>query len=150
MDDEPPLPVDLTIETPASPGTAWAMITDPERVAAWFTEASGVGRVGDPYRLDFGDGSVVEGVVVELEPERTFAHTWWWVGSEAHEETLVAWTVTARDDGGTEIRLVHDGWAEAGLDRTARDDHAGYWAEYLAELAHALATTSGPAVGSVR
>lgn len=138
MDDDPPLPIDLTVRTPASPARAWAAITDPDRVAEWLTDASRIGRVGDPYRLDFGDGSVVEGVVVELEPGRTFSHTWWWVGAEAHEETLVAWTVDA-DDVGTEIRLVHDGWSEAGLDRAARDDHEGYWAGYLADLAAVLA-----------
>lgn len=139
MDDEPPLPIDLTIETDVSPMVAWATITEPRRVAEWFTRASGVGRVGDPYRLDFGEGTVVDGVIVELELGRTFAHTWMWTGAEAHEETLVAWTVAPRDEGGTEIRLVHDGWAEAGLDASVRDDHEGYWAGYLQDLAAVLA-----------
>lgn len=139
MDDDPPLPIDRTIRTSASPGRAWAALTDPDDVAGWLTEASRVGRVGDPYRLDFGDGSVVAGVVVELEPGRTFSHTWSWVGAEDHEETLVAWTVAPGEDGGAEIRLVHDGWSEAGLDHSTRDDHDGYWIGYLEDLAAFLA-----------
>lgn len=139
MDDEPPLPIDMTVEAPVPPRRAWDALTDPVRVAEWLTTASPVGRIGDPYRLDFGDGSVVDGIVVELEPGRTFSHTWWWRGTESHEETLVAWTVTAGEGGSSQIRLVHDGWAEAGLDRATRDEHAGYWAGYLEDLAAVLA-----------
>ncbi|MEX2184426.1 MAG: SRPBCC domain-containing protein [Chloroflexota bacterium] len=137
--DEPPSPIDLSIETAAAPGQAWATLTDPALVATWFTDASPVRRVGDAYRLDFGDGSVVEGIVMELDPVRRLAYTWSWVGAEAHEETLVMWTVEEREKGGSAIRLVHDGWAEAGLDASARDDHAGYWAGYLEDLAAVLA-----------
>lgn len=136
--DEPPSPIDLTVETDASPARAWAMLTERRHVAEWFTDASPVGRIGDPYRLDFGDGSVIEGVITELEPGRRFAYTWMWTGSESHEETHVLWTVAGRDQGGTEIRLVHDGWAEAGLDESVRDDHEGYWKGYLEDLAAVL------------
>jgi uncharacterized protein YndB with AHSA1/START domain len=137
--DEPPSPIDLTVETAATPGRVWSMLTEPRLVAEWLTDSTPVRRVGDEYRLDFGDGSVIEGVVTELEPGRRFAYTWMWTGSEAHEETLVAWTVAPRDEGGTEVRLIHDGWAEAGLDGTVRDDHEGYWIGYLEDLAAVLA-----------
>ncbi len=136
--DEPPSPIDLTVETTAAPARVWAALTDPRRVADWLTDASDVRRVGDPYRLDFGDGSVIDGVITELEPGRRFAYTWSWSGSEPHEETLVAWTVAPRDEGGTEVRLIHDGWGEAGLDHTVRDDHEGYWMGYLEDLAAVL------------
>ncbi|MEO5885632.1 MAG: SRPBCC domain-containing protein [Candidatus Limnocylindrales bacterium] len=139
MTHEPPNPIDLTVETDAAPDRAWAALTDPRLVADWFTDASAVGRIGDAYRLDFGDGSVVEGVVMELEPGRRFSYTWMWADAEPHEETLVAWSVERRDGGGTSIRLVHDGWAEAGLDETIRDDHEGYWAGYLEDLVAVLA-----------
>jgi uncharacterized protein YndB with AHSA1/START domain len=136
--DEPPSPIDLTVETTAAPTRVWAALTDPRRVADWLTDASVVGRIGDAYRLDFGDGSVIDGVITELEPGRRFAYTWSWAGSEPHEETLVAWTVAPRDGGGAEVRLIHDGWAEAGLDHTVRDDHQGYWMGYLEDLAAVL------------
>ena len=126
-------PIDRTIAVPVRAAAAWAAITDPERIAEWFTDASPLGRPGDAYRLDFGDGSVVEGEVLEVEPGRAFGHTWHWAGAPADEATTVHWSVAGDGDEAT-IRLVHDGWAEAGLDRSTRDDHDGYWAGYLEDL----------------
>jgi uncharacterized protein YndB with AHSA1/START domain len=129
-------PIDLAIDVPVAPATAWLAITDPARVADWLTEASALGSVGAPYRLDFGDGSIVGGEVRAVEPGRSFTHTWHWEGAEESETTTVTWSVAAASDGGvgSRIRLVHDGWAEAGLDRAARDDHEGYWTGYLEDL----------------
>lgn len=131
-------PIVLIIETVASPAEAWAALTEPDRIAEWFTDASKLGDVGDPYRLDFGDGSVVEGVVTSVEPGRLFAHTWIWVDVDPRQETLVTWSVEPTGEGGSRISLTHDGWAEAGLDETARDDHEGYWTGYLDDLASVL------------
>jgi uncharacterized protein YndB with AHSA1/START domain len=137
--DEPPSPIDLRVDMPSAPGRVWSALTDPSIVAEWLTTASPIGRIGDPYRLDFDDDSVIDGVIMKLEPGRQFSYTWSWAGSEPHEETLVAWSVTPRPDGGTELRLVHDGWAEAGLDGSARDDHERYWMGYLEDLVAVLA-----------
>jgi len=131
-------PIVLEIETPAPPADAWAALTVPERVADWFTDASPLGAVGTAYRLDFGEGSVVEGLVTELDPGRRFAYTWAWVDAEPGQQTIVGWTVDPLDDGGSRITLVHDGWSEAGLDASARDDHEGYWIGYLEDLAAVL------------
>jgi uncharacterized protein YndB with AHSA1/START domain len=131
-------PIVLEIESAAPPAEAWAALTDPERVAEWFTEASPVGAVRTAYRLDFGDGSVVDGVVTELEPGRRFAHTWAWADAEPGQQTVVSWSVDPLETGGSRITLVHDGWAEAGLDASARDEHEGYWSGYLDDLAAVL------------
>lgn len=127
-------PIELTAITTADPATAWAALTDPDTVARWFTDASPVGSVGAAYRLDFGDGSVVEGAVRAHEPGRRFAYTWAWAGPEPGPETLVTWTVDPDPDGGTRITLVHSGWTEAGADEAARDDHLAYWEMYLDDL----------------
>jgi uncharacterized protein YndB with AHSA1/START domain len=92
-------PIVLELESAASPAEAWAALTIPERIAEWFTNASPLGEVGTAYRLDFGDGSVVDGVVTELEAGRRFAHTWAWTDAEPEQETLVSWTVEALPDG---------------------------------------------------
>jgi uncharacterized protein YndB with AHSA1/START domain len=133
-------PIVLAIETSASPAEAWAALTIPERVAEWFTDASPLGSVGTAYRLDFGDGSIVEGVVTELEPGRRFAYTWAWADAEAEagQQTLVSWSVEPLDAGGSRVTLVHEGWTEAGLDEATRDDHQGYWAGYVEDLAAIL------------
>ena len=135
---EPLAPIVLTIETPASPAEAWAALTEPERVAEWFTDATPVAAVGEPYRLDFGDGSVVEGTVQLIDPGKRFVHSWAWADVEPRQETLVTWSVDAMPDGGARVTLTHDGWADSGADEAARDDHEGYWSGYLDDLAAVL------------
>jgi uncharacterized protein YndB with AHSA1/START domain len=133
-----PPPIELTIETPADADVAWEAITDPDRVAEWFTDASPLGKPGDPYRLDFGD-SVVEGSVVSVEPGRSFSHTWAWDGGEDDPETLVSWLVEPVAGGGSRITLEHGRWPATTADDTTRDDHLGYWEAYLEDLAALLA-----------
>jgi uncharacterized protein YndB with AHSA1/START domain len=134
-------PIVLTIESTASPFDAWGALTEPDRIAQWFTDALPLGKVGDPYRLDFGDGSVVEGVVRLVEPGRRFAQTWVWADVEPRQETLVTWSVDPIGESGSRVTLVHDGWAEAGVDDAARDDHEAYWSGYLDDLAAILGGT---------
>jgi uncharacterized protein YndB with AHSA1/START domain len=139
MSGAPVEPIDLVIDVPVAPAAAWTAITDPARIAEWFTDATGLGPAGSPYRLDFGDGSVVEGTVLAVDPGRSFSHSWAWTGAEPVETTTVTWSVepSAR---GSRIRLVHDGWDAAGLDRGTRDDHAAYWQGYLEDLGAVLDT----------
>ena len=134
METEPVPPIRLVVVLPVPPPTAWSYLTEPEHVAEWFTEASPVGEVGAPYRLDFGEGSVVEGPVVLVETGRSFAHRWAWLDAEPRQETLVRWTIREHPSGGSEIELVHEGWAEAGADSAIRDDHEAYWSGYLDDL----------------
>lgn len=138
MDPQPVTPIRLVLRSAAPAPVAWAHLTDPELVRTWFTEASPLGDVGDTYRLDFGDDSVVEGAVRELEPGRRFAHGWAWLDAEPRLETLVTWTVQPAEGGGSEILLVHDGWGGAGADEALRDDHEAYWSGYLDDLADIL------------
>lgn len=127
-------PIRLRTALPVSPEVAWSYLTDPERVAEWFTEASDVGPVGTPYRLDFGEDSVVEGSIVALEPGVRFAHRWAWLDADPRQETLVTWTIRPTESGGSELELVHGGRDEAGADTAIRDDHEAYWSGYLDDL----------------
>jgi uncharacterized protein YndB with AHSA1/START domain len=131
-------PITLSIATPASPEEAWRTITDPERIALWFTDASPLGPVGSSYRLDFGDGSVVSGRILRLEPGHVFSHSWSWDENQPEQVTSVTWTVDPAE-GGSRISLVHDGWSEAGADAATRADHEAYWFGYLDDLREVLA-----------
>ncbi len=130
-------PIDLVLVTGADPELVWRTLTEPARVVLWFTDASRPGRVGDPYRLDFGDGTVVSGEVLDLQPGRAFSYSWAWVDAGPGEVTRVTWTLEPHL-GGTQVRLRHEGWDEAGLDETARNDHEGYWTGYLDDLRDVL------------
>lgn len=134
MDVVPVTPIRLVIRTQAPAELAWTYLTDPARVEEWFTAASPVGEVGEPYVLDFGEGSVVQGLIVELEPGHRFVHGWAWLDAEPRQETLVTWIVRPLDTGGCEVELRHEGWEEAGADAAIRDDHEAYWSGYLDDL----------------
>lgn len=134
MDSAHVTPIRLVVHTSAPVERAWQYLVDPERVEEWLTSASPVTAVGELYRLDFGDDSVVEGPIVALEPGRRFAHGWAWMDAEPRQETLVTWTLTPLDPDGTEIELVHEGWDEAGADSAQRDDHEAYWSGFLDDL----------------
>jgi len=131
-------PIELTIRTSAAAELTWRTITDPERVALWLTDATPIGEPGDPYRLDFGDGSIVVGTVTTMEPGVRFGHTWAWESDEPGEATRVEWRVEALPDGGSQVTLVHDGWDAAGANMAARDDHESYWSGYLDDLRDVL------------
>lgn len=135
--------------TRADAAGTWTALTDPSTVARWFADVGKPGPVGAPYRIDFGDGSVVAGTVHALEPGRRLAYTWAWEGQEPRQETLVSWTIEPDPGGGTRVTLVHSGWAEAGADEATRDDHTGYWEMYLDDLVRLLdgGAASGPATG---
>jgi uncharacterized protein YndB with AHSA1/START domain len=132
-------PIVLDIETQAAPDRAWSFLTEPALVALWFADASPVGAPGDRYRIDFGDGSVIEGRITAVEPARRFEHEWSWLDDDAPGRTLVRWEVVPLDDGGARISLVHDGWDEAGAGDAIRDDHEAYWSGYLDDLRDLLA-----------
>lgn len=143
MTSSPVAPIQLTVRTLADVERAWEYLVDPTRVAEWFTDASSLGAVGDVYRLDFGEGSVVEGSIVSHDPGRGFAYRWAWIDAEPRQETLVSWTIRPVDSGGAEIELRHDGWDEAGADSAQRDDHEAYWSGYLDDLQDLLEEVAG-------
>jgi len=133
-------PVVIEIEVPVTPERAWSAVTDPVEVSEWFADVTPADGVGSPYRIDFGDGSAVEGRIKVLDDGQRLAYTWTWADEEGGPTTLVTWEVEPTGDGaGSRIRITHDGWAEAGADEDTRDDHADYWDSYLESLEEFLA-----------
>jgi len=131
-------PIHLNRRVRASRAAAWAAITSPEMVAQWFANVSSLGEVGDPYRIEFEDGSAVAGHLLAINPGRRFVHGWAWEGDETRAATRVTWAVEPMSTGGSRIVLEHDGWADAGLGERDRDEHAGYWEGYLDDLRELL------------
>jgi len=131
-------PIVIEIETAVDAGRAWRAVTEPAEVAEWFADVTPAGPAGSPYRVDFGDGSAIEGSVRALDPGRRLAYTWHWTDDEAGPTTLVTWAVEPAGEGRARVRLTHDGWLEAGSDRATRDDHAAYWEDYLTGLSEVL------------
>lgn len=131
-------PIHLSRRVRTGRPATWAALTEPALVAHWFAIVTPLGKVGDPYRVDFEDGSAVDGFVLAVEPGRRFMHSWRWAGDEETRTTRVTWAVEPMSTGGSRIVLEHDGWADAGLTESDRDDHAGYWDAYLEGLRELL------------
>ena len=137
-------PIRIVGETMAPPETVWAALTEPDQVARWFAEPTPIDEgEGAIYAIDFGDGNVIDGVIHELVAGRRLTYTWQWRGQEGGP-TLVTWDVEPGESEGTRITLTHDGWVEAGADEAIRDDHAGYWEGYLADLLDLLEAEAAP------
>jgi uncharacterized protein YndB with AHSA1/START domain len=131
-------PIYLNRRVRKSRQVAWAAITDPEQVAQWFAQVTPVGKVGEAYRVEFEDGSSVDGAILASDPGRRFMHSWRWAGDDASRTTRVTWAVEPMSAGGSRIVLEHDGWVDAGLTEQDRNDHAAYWNDYLDALRELL------------
>ncbi len=140
-------PIRISGETVATVDAAWAALTEPAQVARWFAVTTPVaGGASSIYSIDFGDGSVIDGVIREIVPHRRLSYTWQWRGQDENP-TLVTWELEPLADEGCRITLTHEGWQEAGADEALRDDHAGYWEGYLADLLDLLTSDADRASG---
>jgi len=126
-------PMVIRAELATDRDATWAALTEPPLMERWFTHASAVGAAGDAYELDFGDGDVMRGFVLDVVPGERLVYSWGWEGGPAAPRTRVSWELTPGEDG-TLVTLTHDGWSEAGLTAKERDEHAAYWEGYVAAL----------------
>lgn len=75
----------------------WAAITEPERIADWFTEVVIDPRVGGVYHLRFpNENFEMIGEIVAFEPPRLLVHTW---PHEDHEDSLVRYELAPDGEG---------------------------------------------------
>jgi uncharacterized protein YndB with AHSA1/START domain len=128
----------------APPDRVWRALTDPAALAGWFwpsrlDPAAEVDlEVGGRYRIAGpGAGIAVAGEYVELAPPRRLACTWSWDGED--DETLVTVELAPSGEGGTELVLRHEGFA----DEATRDDHVQGWTDCLDRLPGWLASGRG-------
>lgn len=126
--------LEKVLELAASQERVWSAITDPAELSQWF---------GDETKLDLrpgGDGAMIWdshgsfAVRVEtVEPPRRLVWSWVHEAGVAFEDapsTRVEWTLTAREDGGTTLRLRESGF------RTDlhHEQNTGGWDEELGQL----------------
>jgi uncharacterized protein (TIGR03086 family) len=134
--------IDKSVFIPVDPDTAFALITEPERLRRWQTVAARVDlRAGGGYRWTITPGHSAVGTFTEIDPGKRVVFTWGWEGPAAADADASTVSITLEPgDGGTTVRLVHEGLTD---DQAA--GHAEGWVHYLGRLV-ALATTgdAGP------
>jgi len=113
----------------------WSAITDPDRLARWLMPVGGDLREGGRYTIDYGDGDVAEGTIVECDPGRGYTVTWQIEGEPAG--LVSARIITGEHD--PLLRLDHVQLPE--------DQGVGYaagWHAYLDRLGAELRENASP------
>jgi uncharacterized protein YndB with AHSA1/START domain len=110
---------DISIEhiLPHPPTEVWHALTDPAALEEWLMPVRGYAAVvGRRFELRArpmpGWDGVVNCEVLEVDAPRRLSFSW--QGSRMRTRTTVTWTLTALPDGGTRLRLDHQGFTGAG------------------------------------
>ncbi|MCU1455447.1 MAG: putative regulatory protein (ArsR-family) [Acidimicrobiales bacterium] len=135
------VPFDKSVFVPLPADETFAFITQPERLRRWQAVAARIDlRAGGSYRWTITPGSTAAGTVTEVEPGKRVVLSWGWEGDDGLPPGASTVTITlAPTDGGTFVRLVHEG-----LDEEQAANHARGWDHYLDRL---VAAASGGDAG---
>jgi uncharacterized protein YndB with AHSA1/START domain len=130
------LEYELTIR--AAPETVWRFWTEPERLVTWMGKVATLEpQAGGTFRLDYGQGDVASGQVLEADPPRRLVFTWGWENPDDPVQpggSIVELTLDPDADGQqTRLRLRH-----TGLDAASRQGHDEGWRYFLDRLETAI------------
>ena len=126
------------LELSAEIERVWKALTDPNELAKWFPERAEFDpRPGTLGWLEWDQHGRYPLRVESVEPPHRLAWSWSHgpgLPFDAEQSTLVEWTLTARDEGGTLLELRESGF------RSEKDYHEnqGGWTAELGELADLL------------
>jgi uncharacterized protein YndB with AHSA1/START domain len=132
---------DIVIEAPVD--VVWRVVTEPEHIARWFSDAADVDlRPGGAGALTFtSHDHVAPFVVATVEPPTTFAFRWSHPDGEEPVEgnsTLVTFSLAAEGSGATRLTVVESGIQALPLDADGKqrfhDDHVEGWGTHIPEL----------------
>lgn len=113
--------IEVDYELADPPDRVWLALTDAKLLSEWLMENDIRPVVG--HRFQF-KGKPIPGVwdgrteceVLAVEPLRSIRYTWRGGanGTPGHRlDTVVTWTLTPKEDGGTRLHLSHGGFTEA-------------------------------------
>jgi uncharacterized protein YndB with AHSA1/START domain len=136
---------EILIDAPRE--VVWAVVTDPEHVAEWFSDSADIElRPGGRANLTWqAQGTTVHGRVERVEPPRFFSFRWVsGSGIEVSEDntTLVEFTLSPEGEG-TRLRVVESGFADLAVPDEEKgkrvDEHREGWKLELGELSEYVA-----------
>lgn len=88
----------------ATVDVVWAMLTTEDGLRRWLAPAQVDLRLGGSVAIDFGDGGVVGGEIIDLIPGVALEYHWSFVGEP---DSVVRFELEAIDPGTTKLRLHH-------------------------------------------
>jgi uncharacterized protein (TIGR03086 family) len=128
------MPFDKSVIVPLDPDATFDLVTQPERLRRWLAVAARVDlRAGGGFRWTVNPGHHAAGTIVDVDPGKHVMFTFGWEEDADLPPGASTVTVTLTPvDGGTEVRLVHDGLND---EQAAR--HAEGWNHFLGRLVDA-------------
>jgi len=125
---------DVTIRAPRE--LVWQFWTDPERLVRWMGKVASIDvRPGGDVRIEYGNGAVMLGTVLEADAPNRLVFTWGWEDpAEVVRPGGSRVEVDLDDvDGSTRLRLRH-----LGLPPAEATGHAEGWDYFLGRLGDAV------------
>lgn len=108
------LEVEKTMHLTASPTRVWRAITEADEISAWFPETiQWEARLGSEGWFGWEKHGQYSVRIEAFEPPRFMAWRWAREAGKSLDETdttLVEWTLTPRDDGGTTLHVRESGF----------------------------------------
>ena len=130
--------IERTLELEASIEDTWRALTDPTELSGWFGDSAEFSlTMGSEGWFGWEKHGRYAMRVEEFDPPTRFVWRWAREGNKSLEETrstLVEWTLTPRDSGGTTLHLRESGFTR----EKDLEDNKGGWTDELAELVEYL------------
>jgi uncharacterized protein (TIGR03086 family) len=128
------MPYEKSVLVPLGADETFALITQPDRLRRWQAITARVDlRAGGTYRWTIVPGHTACGTFTEVEPGKRVVFSWGWEDSAELPPGASTVVVTLEPaDGGTLVRLVHEG-----LTGDQAASHAEGWSHYLGRLVEA-------------
>lgn len=143
---------EILIDAPLE--VVWAVITQPDHMSGWFSDAAEIDlRAGGKLTLTWEGDHAKQGRVEKVDPPHFFSFRW--IRGSATEvrggnSTLVEFSLSAEAEG-TRLRVVETGFSNLDLpeDDQAKDadDHREGWERELDELREYLRQLEGASAG---
>jgi uncharacterized protein YndB with AHSA1/START domain len=140
---------EILIQAPVA--VVWTVVTEPEQIAGWFSDAVELDlRPGGEALFHWRDHeSAVEGRVERVEPPHLFSFRWV-VGAggklDEHNSTLVEFRLSAEGEG-TRLTVVESGFAALAVPEGERrrhyEDHTRGWDREVGDLSDYVGNRAG-------
>ncbi len=104
------MPFEKAVVVPFGSTVNFRVITQPDRLRRWMAVAARIElRTGGAYRWTVTPGHSAAGTVIDVDPGKRVVFTWGWETTSDFAGRVEQIHHADPVDGGTEVRLVHDG-----------------------------------------
>jgi uncharacterized protein YndB with AHSA1/START domain len=109
--------ISQTFDLPHPPTKVWRALTEPKLLAEWLMATDMRPVVGNSFTFKaeptpWWDG-IVNCQVLAIDPQKRLSYTWRSGPESSPLDTVVTWTLTPTQSGGTRLELEHTGFTDS-------------------------------------